>query len=427
MSNLTASKLHRAAQCPASCALPGADRRNPDSDRGRAIHSYLEDVTLFGPEEALARVPTEYSAACDAIDLGGLPVGVGYSPELALAYDVELGTVRVLGMGIARNYGTLSASEVAMSLDVAAVAEDDEVQVWDYKTGAGHDRVGPPTAAENPQLHVAALALAAVYGKKKARVALIHLREDGTHYEDSATLDELDLELFAVELRSIHRRVEFARREVGAGKIPDVREGSWCRYCPAFAACPAKAALAMTLGQEPASLAADIKRYLTPTGAAKARAKLKEAKRVLAEVERAIHAYAEETGGFEVAPGVVFGPHETTEEVLDGMATFDALEAAFGVDVAREAVSMKASKASIERALRGVWEARRAAGEKTTLKGLKDEALESIRAAGGVTVKTTVEIGEHRVGEPAPMPIPVVPVVANRQLESGRVMSLTDE
>jgi hypothetical protein len=376
--------------------------------------------------EALARVPAEHRMACAAIDLNGLPVGPGYSPELALAYNVELGTVRTLGMGLGRNYGTLVPAEVAMSIDVAAIAED-EVQVWDYKTGAGHDRVGPPTAAENPQLHVAAIALAAVHGKKQARVALIHLREDGTHYEDSAVLDELDLEMFAVELRDIHRRVELARREVASGKTPDVREGAWCRYCPAFASCPAKAALAMTLGLEPASLAADIKRYLTPTGAAKARVKLKEAKRVLAEVERAIHAYAEETGGFEIAPGVVFGPHETTEEVLDGVGAFDTLELAFGVHVAREAVSMKASKASIERALRGVWDARKAAGEKVTLKALKDEALEAIRAAGGVTVKTTVEIGEHRVSEPAPAVVQVAPVVASRRLESGRVMSLTDE
>ena len=73
------------------------------------------------------------------------------------------------------------------------------------------------------------------------------------------------------------------------------------------------------------------------------------------------------------------------------------LLALHGADVADKACTFDTSKAGIERAVRAVYERRKAAGERLTIKSLLDEALEAIREEGGAIVKTSRKLGEYKV------------------------------
>jgi hypothetical protein len=181
-------------------------------------------------------------------------------------------------------------------------------------------------------------------------------------------------------------------------KRPDaaerVRVGEHCRYCPSLAYCPAQTAMVRRMAVEPEKVGADIRALLTPETAGRAYERLRAVKAVLREVESALHAYASQTP-IPLSDGSVWGPVTTDREELDAKVAYRVLSELHDPGVAHGACDLETSKAGVKRALREVAELRKAAGEKVTLAGLEREALEAIREAGGVRLKSRTEFKEH--------------------------------
>ncbi len=349
----TFSAIERADACPPSVSLPQAASSSPFAARGTAIHAYLAD-----PCHDLDAVPEEHRAACAAIQLDRIPAGVEWAHEVTLCYDPETDTGRELGRDLGRDYSGARPTEYVGTLDVIGLTPDAAV-VYDFKSGHG----SVTSAAENMQLRVGALAACRAYGRDKAIVGIVYLRDEEPVF-DVAELDSLEIEITAAQLRRLTRKL--------SSEQPPT-EGEWCRYCPAIAHCPPKVSLLRAACGEPESLSFAI----TPENAAKAYAAWKRADDVLGSLKKALVAFAESTP-IDLGGGKVYGPKASTSEKLDPLVVEAVLTKLYGPEVARQAVELKATKASVERAT-----------------GKKKEPLEAIRAAGGATTTSTVRVCEH--------------------------------
>lgn len=375
----TASGLTRAIRCPGSMSLPQVQRETgPHAETGRQVHTFLETVATVGRDAALAGCTDERAASiCAALDLEALPLGDGttWASEVAFAWDITSGAAREVGRNLSRGY-PMQDGEAYGTADLVALSPDGSaVFVADVKTGRGW--LPPP--AESGQLRFLAYAACLAYGAESAEVAHLHVREDGTTWTQWATLDALELALVGEQLRELSRTAE-----AGTGAIV---EGPWCRYCPAFSSCPAKAALACASVEAPATL--------TPETAAAAWLRVKAVREVLDRVEEAVRAYALEAP-VPLGNGLVLAPAETSRDELDGAVVHAVLGKLYGPDVAHAAVELAASKKSVDRAVRMVAEAAKARGEKVTLKALSAQTLEAVRQAGGLTTRTRVDVRERR-------------------------------
>jgi RecB family exonuclease len=381
---LSASQLQRVAVCPASAVLPRVDSVNAAAARGTALHSYLEAVPVVGRDEALASVPDEYRAACEALDLEALPVcAVRYAAEVAFALDPRTGAARELGRSMGRDYSGAKGHEIVGTADVVGLSEDGStLAVLDYKTGRGADLA---KAERNWQLRFLALAGCRTYGATSAHVALVHVHENGTAHYDSAVFDAFDLAVIAHDLARLANRVAFAERSVRAGEPPLATTGEHCKWCPCLPYCPAQTALVRTVAGE----IDEWDRPVTPADAARAYERVKALKAALARVERNLYTYAAGTP-IPLPNGLVLGQVETTREEVDGEIARRVLAELHGQDVADRACEWSTSKAAIERALRPV-----AASTEQKITHLKKSALAAIAAAGGITRNTTTSVREH--------------------------------
>jgi RecB family exonuclease len=388
------SALPRLARCPASGALPHANSETKFASRGTDIHRFIERVPTIGRDAALAEVvDPEVRLLCEQIDLELLPVDPqAYAAEVALAINRVTGGARELGRGLNRQYGEIDPNEVPGTIDIGALVDSDAAYVGDLKTGWSHYRYTPP-AATNRQLHAGALALARLHNRSRAIVEIIHLNEDGAIWKDRAELDAFDLDQVEEAIREDLVRVDRAKAVIAGGGQPDVTTGPWCHFCPARAACPAQTGLVRVLGTAPDSF--KVPDQLTPDVAQAAYRKLKLAKEVISEVESKLKAFARENP-IPLEEGILYGGVPTTVEELDGAVAFEVLARTYGVEVAKTGAELEATKKSIDRAVRRIYEDLKAKGEKVTIRALNETALEAIRKAGGVTTRTRVDVKEHR-------------------------------
>lgn len=375
----TASGLTRALRCPASCRLPQATREaGAPALTGTQVHTFLETVYQRGREGALQAVTDERAyRICAALDLSTLPIGDGttWASEVAFGWDLATGNAREVGRNVGRGYPT-KPGELYGTADLVALSPDRQtVYVLDVKTGRGW----MPSAQESAQLRFLAMAACATYGASQAEVGHLHVREDGSTYLERGSLDALELDLFAEQLRTLAAQVE--ARE-GA-----LAEGPWCKYCPAFSSCPAKVALACASVNAPAQL--------TPETAAAAWNRMKEVRQVLDRVEEVLREYAT-TQPVPLGNGMVLAPVESSRDELDGAKVYATMAKLYGPEVAQASVELDASKKSVDRAVRLVAEGLKAKGEKVTLKALNEKTLEAVRQAGGLTTRTRVEVRERR-------------------------------
>jgi hypothetical protein len=375
----TASGLTRALRCPASLQLPQVQREaGAPAVTGTQVHRFLETVSELGREAALEAVTDERAARiCAALDLSTLPLGDGtsWASEVAFGWHMASGAGREVGRNVGRGYPTKPGELYGTADLVALSADSTTVHVLDVKTGRGW----MPSAAESAQLRFLAMAACATYGCCQAEVGHLHVREDGTVWLEKASLDALELDLFAVQLRTLQATVQ--ARE---GRLA---EGPWCRYCPAFASCPAKVALACASVDAPAQL--------TPETAAAAWLRMKEVRQVLDRVEEVLREYATNTP-IPLGNGLQVVAAESSRDELDGAKVYAVMARLYGAEVAQASVDLEASKRSLDRAVRMVAEAARARGEKVTLKALSAETLEAVRQAGGLTTRTRVDVRERR-------------------------------
>jgi hypothetical protein len=222
------------------------------------------------------------------------------------------------------------------------------------------------------------------------RVGIIRILDDGTPLSDSADFDTVDLDSIAEDLRVLAQKVGRAQELAFLDQPPPLTTGAHCRYCKSLVYCPAQTSLVRRLAGEADVVARDILAELTPERASQAWQRLKVVEEVVGRVREALYAYAREQP-IQLPGGTVVGLVQTQRRALDGRVAFRVLRDRFGSDIAEAAVELEASQASIERALRVVSEQ---SGAK--LAGLKRQVMAALDQEGGISLKTSTSIREHR-------------------------------
>lgn len=236
----TASSLERGIHCPASFCLPQIrERGGKAANRGTEIHRFLENCHYEGRDAALGKVQAEFQEVCSRIDVQALmPEGTEIHPEAAFGWDWSNGTARCLGFGKERDYTGQLATELVGTLDQFLVW-DDVVLCRDFKSGYGY--LAP--AEKNWQLRFFGLCLHSFYeGKKQVVVEIVKILDTGEFACEPAELSADDHAITAQVLRGMVQDISDAQEVVNQGKTPDVSAGMYCKYCPAWEACPAKGA-----------------------------------------------------------------------------------------------------------------------------------------------------------------------------------------
>lgn len=391
---LTASGLWLAFICLGSVLIERASESHEGTEKGIAIHSFLEAVNRLGRDAALEQIAdAQIRAVCSLIDVERLPVDPArYAAEVAYAWDVVSGRGRELGRAIGRDYSAAVDTEICGTADVVGLL-DDVALVPDYKSG--HKHVQHP--AQNWQFRFLGLAAARTYGKDRAIGEVIRIRDDGeTPYRIAAEYDAFDLAGFAEELRELHAE---ASRYAASGERPPLHVGAWCADCPALRFCPAQKELVQSFGAVTAdgadrdALLANFEEGLTQENLPIAYGKLKS---ILAYGGKAMEVI-ERVGAkwpFATADGKMYGPHETKREWLNGTVVWDVIKAAYGEDIAWAAVELKASKTgkgkSIDTAVRKI-----AAETGKKITHLNREILEEVRRRGGSDPGIKTSVGEY--------------------------------
>lgn len=382
---ISGSSIDRASLCPVSEALPHCRHISDAASMGTAVHEYLADVSTLGLEEALARVDDDHYEACKGIDVSRLPAcdPDSYAAEVSFAYNPSTHTAREIGRGIGRDYSKLEDGEIPGSADVVGVTVD-SVLVMDYKTGWGKPGLW--------QLKFYALAAARAYGRSRATVAFIYVREGLDPWYDYHDFDELDLDSFEVELAQIISNVAETKVRVASGEHVPPTSGEHCKYCPAFSACPAQRDLAAQLGSAPTSIEDEVELLLNGEAAAEAWKRIKAARAVLDRVEETVRTYAEESP-VDLGDGIVLGPKAVSRDSLDGSITREVLMEMWGEEVADKAVAVE-----VKATKKGVNNAARVMANRTgeTIKSFNNAALEEIEHRGGLTKVTTRSVREFK-------------------------------
>lgn len=329
MKRPSGSSLHLLHHCPASHAFGQIYTDGEAAQRGKRAAAEKERERKLGGE---------------------------WAPEVTLYYDVEAGTARVIGKSMGRDYSDLRENEIAMTAD--AIGESgDAVLILDDKV----KRTYEVPARQHAQLRALALAACRASGKDRATVTWIkwdpNAYDQGEwveNYRDSADLDDFELDVIADEIRDSHRAWRRAVKDVEAGRSPNVSEGPWCQWCPARKVCPAKVGLIRAALAQPVSFVDELK-ALAPEQAGELYARLRPLQSLLHALRAEIEEYAKHDP-VPLPDGSVLMLTEgrAVERVVKADVVARYLSGQFSVDVALEACELKASKASIERALKGV-------------------------------------------------------------------------
>jgi len=365
---LTGSGLERVKVCPGSAILPGTETVSDYASRGRSIHSFLEAVNRKGRDAALEEAPEEIRPLCEALDLRLMPTDPGrFASEVAFAYDPETGEAREIGRNLERRYD-VREGEIAGTADVVAMLDADGVYVADFKSGWSRKTA----ARDSWQLRFYALAAARAYGRSRAVVQVIRIFEDGETWTDEAALDAFALDEFAMDVGALAAELDAMRALYADGVEPPLVEGDHCRWCPAFARCPAKTALVMA----PPSV------EITPEGAALAYQRIRLYKQALEKAEAILKDYAR-AHPIPLPDGTVYGPRYDSTRQINGAVAAGVLRELLGPG-AEVGIEVGVTQASIKRALA-------AAGS-----GVKvGDVLAAIEARGGLRIVKAPKMIAH--------------------------------
>lgn len=383
----TFSALERALACPASEVLPHVDSTSDWALRGTAVHHFIDGAMITDRETALEHCPEEYRELCEAIPIDELPTNV--SSEVAFAIDVRTGLCRRLPNGEChRDYSDATEDEVVGTLDAVGIGAMG--YVGDFKTGRS---VTYPS--RNPQLLAGALALTRAYQLSECKVEAIYVRE-GSVYRQSATVDAFELSEFL--LRLVHMREVLDQWWVDLDDgatvtLADVTAGSHCRYCPAFASCPAQQHLGLQMVD--GTMAKTVEGWcglIDEENAVDAYAKYLAMRTLTNRVADIVKAYAKEHP-IDVGNGRVYGPVTSPGNAkLDGPTLYTHAVRLYGHAIADQMVTRSATKKSVDAAIKA-----NAKGLKLTQKKMRDDLLEACEEAGGVVRKPSTTIKEHKV------------------------------
>jgi len=277
--------MDRAAQCPASVALPGVHETSDYAADGNDAHSKIESV-LRGKKTWQAAGLAFDPHAC-------LPKG-DHHVEVPYAYDPIGDYARVLVITDGhRSYDSASVpvrdTEIPMTLDVVTRG-DDGWTITDWKTGFLGKTV------DTLQLTIAALSVARAHRAESVTVQIAHVLGDGRCSIAPRTLDALDLDAAADAVRRIQERAVEARALVASGRVPETFPSEdGCRYCPALAFCPAHISMARSVlatTWDPATVTSAIE-AMTIEEAGALWLKLKSGEKMLEAIGKSLRARAE--------------------------------------------------------------------------------------------------------------------------------------
>lgn len=379
----TGSGLERIRTCLGAAVLPHTGSVSDDASKWSAVHAFLEAVNAKGRDAALAEAPDDVRPICEALDTIKLPTDpTKYAAEVAFSLNVVTGEARELGRGIGRRY-EVGGDEAAGTCDVVALLDDDAVMVVDWKGGWSKRTA----AKDNLQGRFYCLAAARAYGRSRAVFQIIRILEDGTTWTDEAKFDAFDLDSFALDLSVLATEIVEARALYAQGVEPSMVEGAHCRWCPAYARCPAKVALLRATADDLQGLA--VPGSITPEVAARAYERLRLYKQAVDRAEEILKDYAR-ANPIPLSDGQVYGVRIDNTKALDGKVAASALRDLLG-DAANEAITVEVTQAGIKRALKAA--------------GRPAKDLESILAAikerGGLRVVQAPKLVAHKPREAA--------------------------
>lgn len=222
----SASEVERAMQCEASCALPrGEYVTSAAAERGTAIHAFIAGVGL----------PLGYIDECTKVDLVTLrETYPDAKHEVSYVWDAKTDASMRYSLNEPRAYGSLTAWELPGTADIVCRGMD-SIKVADIKTG----KYPVAPAAENWQLKTLGLMAARHAGVSNVEVSIAYLKPSGKWKFDSATLDALDLDIVADDLRAMVKRVHAAHEDIADGRVPPTHPNDKiCFFCPAKTCCP---------------------------------------------------------------------------------------------------------------------------------------------------------------------------------------------
>jgi len=379
VSALTASGLEAAERCPSSAVLPRVPESTEASSDGTRLHEVLAArVAYLRGEAADGPVATEDEADWSDIVLEHHPWLTSHVSEVAYAYDAD-GRGRLLGRNLGRAYD-VGPTEIAGTADYVRVDEAaGVVEVADLKTG----RADVTHPSENLQLALLALSVASWHGVTMVRVGILAAPMGSTPWVTWHELGPLDLLHAAARIRRLVEAVEAAKT------TPKYGVGGWCGYCPARRACPTQTAMLRRLAVDPQAVAEDIATgIVTPDVARIAYQRYRAVKAAMAQVEAQLHAWAKESGGIPLGTGRGWGPRESQRAVIDVEVAWPELVRRYGVEAAREMMTMRTSKTAIGRV-----------ASRLAPRGQKADAAKAalalLTAAGAVTTKTVTEFEEY--------------------------------
>ncbi len=202
-----------------------------------------------------------------------------------------------------------------------------------------------------------------------------------------------NVEMFAIEAKSIMDAAERSRHEHENNRMPELAAGYWCRWCHAFSACPLQRSLAIDVYSGAAAMRFEALMPLADdAAAAKAYEFLKRVKMLSARLSTALYARASERP-IPLGDGKWFGKQSklgTTK--IDADIAYKVIRDLHGQEIADAAIERKATQAGIKRGLEYVV-------GKGPAKGLQDAAMKEIKARGGTSREPTDKIEEYE-GEP---------------------------
>lgn len=396
------STIDRVARCNASAALPQViddNERNFFAGKGSAMHEFLNRVPEVGYEAALLEVDENHREFCESIQLAKLKHAQSMSREFAIAYNWRDDTARLLKRNELGRVEVDRSCEIATIVDFGGVSTD-AVATGDYKSG--YQWLPPPE--ESFQLGTGLVALARLYDKRKGIAEYIRVLDDGSTRRKFAEFDGMALDMMAMKIADTMRNANDLRLRVMGGYVPDVREGPWCKYCPAKYGCPAKTSMIRAIVDDPAPI-----RYVLPMtaeSAASAFLQIRKAKEIIKMAEGAVYKFA------LLAPFLIETEEDGTEhwlgeftrpaaEEFKGEVAHAEVSKLYGGEIANSVVSMETTKAALTNAVKAeVTKANQAAKDaglkpELTIKGETEKLYKAIRDAGGKVEKTTSTTTEY--------------------------------
>ena len=153
--------------------------------------------------------------------------------EVAIAWNPQADTARVLAVGQARDYSRAMPGEFCGTIDLVVIDEPNKaVTIYDWKTAP--PGVTPKDATD--QLVANAIAVSRAFAARcpdfDIAYAAVTVREDGAHWAEPVELSVFDLEAAAADLRDL-LATPYADAQPQPG--PHCKE----RYCKARGTCPA--------------------------------------------------------------------------------------------------------------------------------------------------------------------------------------------